>query len=349
MDNLTCKYCGSPNVIKFGTFNGVQRYWCKDCKRKFVADKLPKMKTDVNVISAALSCYFGGMPLDAIQRHLEQQFHHYYTEMGIYNWIMRFSQEAVDITKHFQPVVGNTWIADETVLSVGGKKVWFFDVIDAKTRYLLSSRLTETRTTKDAALVLNEAKRRAGKSPKWILTDKMGAYVNATDLVFGSNTKHIQSSPFTDVHSTNIIERFHGTLKDRTKVIRGFKNMDTARLLTQAWLVHYNFFKEHESLGNVPPAVKMGATPIKDWAEVVSQTKTIKPMKLMGTLPIVGIRMMPTLKRKHPKRRPKELKQKVYTQLTLATGTLPRGKGVYTDRTGQLLSRRYRKGWRRIY
>jgi putative transposase len=345
MSDLLCKYCQSPNVIKFGTFQGIQRYWCKDCKREFADNRaLPTMKTPIEHISTALSCYFGGMPLDAVQRHLQQQFGTYYTEMGIYNWVRRFSEEAVDRVKHFQPVVGNTWIADETVLKVGGKQVWFFDAIDAKTRYLLASRLTETRTTKDAALVLNEAKRKAGKSPKWILTDKMGAYVNATDLVFGSATKHIQSQPFTDVHSTNIIERFHGTLKGRTKIIRGFKNMDTARLLTQGWLVHYNFFKEHETLGNIPPAVKMGVTPIKDWAEVVSQTKTIKPMKITATMPAVGIRAISILKRKHPKRRPKELTQKAYTQLTLTTG-----KGAYTDRTGQRLSRRYHKGWRRIY
>jgi len=60
---MNCKYCQSPNVIKFGTFNGVQRYWCKDCKLKFVADKLLKMKTPIKHISSALSCYFGGMPL----------------------------------------------------------------------------------------------------------------------------------------------------------------------------------------------------------------------------------------------------------------------------------------------
>jgi len=43
---MNCKYCGSPNVVKFGTFNGIQRYWCKDCKRKFADNKaLLKMKT----------------------------------------------------------------------------------------------------------------------------------------------------------------------------------------------------------------------------------------------------------------------------------------------------------------
>jgi transposase-like protein len=43
---MNCKYCGSANVVKYGTHNGVQRYWCKDCKRKFVLGTLPKMKTE---------------------------------------------------------------------------------------------------------------------------------------------------------------------------------------------------------------------------------------------------------------------------------------------------------------
>jgi transposase-like protein len=73
---MSCEYCGSPNIIKFGTSNGVERYWCKDCKRESVSGTLPKMKTDTNGISTALSCYLGGTPLDAIQRHPEQQYHH---------------------------------------------------------------------------------------------------------------------------------------------------------------------------------------------------------------------------------------------------------------------------------
>jgi len=314
--SVCCKYCGSPNVIKFGTFNGVQRYWCKDCKRKFVLGTLPKMKTGTKIISAALSCYFGGMPLDAIQRHLDQQYHYYYTEMGIYNWVKRFSKEAVNRIKGFQPIVGDTWIADETMLKVGGKKIWFFDVIDKKTRYLLASRLATSRTIKETALVMNEAKRRAGKSPKRIITDKMTAYPDGIEYVFGGDTKHIQSKPFTDVNSTNIIERFQGTLKDRIKIIRGFKNMRTAELLTDAWLIHYNFFKEHESLGNIPPAQKMGLiTPFKNWADVVSPAKatlTTEPMSLSV------VRAKSTRQRKYPKRKPKGLKQRAYTQLTVS-------------------------------
>ena len=271
---MMCKYCGSSNVIKFGTFEGVQRYWCKDCQRKFAANQaLPHMKTPAKVVASALSCYFGGMPLDAIQRHLNQQYGVYMSESGIYNWVVRFAKEAVERTKDFKPKVGDDWIADETVLKVGGKNIWFWDVIDADSRYLLASRLSTSRTTKDAALVMKQAADRAGKAPKRVITDRLAAYIDGIELVFGANTEHVRSKPFVDIDSTNRIERFHGTLKARTYVIRGFKNMETAKLLTDAWLVYYNMFKEHESLGNVPPAVKMGIElPFKDWAEVVGGT-----------------------------------------------------------------------------
>ncbi len=59
MNNITCKHCGSPNVIKFGTHNGIQRYWCKDCQRKFTElDTLPKMKTPINEIGSVLKWCF---------------------------------------------------------------------------------------------------------------------------------------------------------------------------------------------------------------------------------------------------------------------------------------------------
>jgi transposase-like protein len=32
---IICKNCGSEAVVKFGSYKGVPRYWCKACKRKF--------------------------------------------------------------------------------------------------------------------------------------------------------------------------------------------------------------------------------------------------------------------------------------------------------------------------
>jgi len=35
---VTCKNCGSTACVKFGSYKGVQRYWCKSCNRKFKGD-----------------------------------------------------------------------------------------------------------------------------------------------------------------------------------------------------------------------------------------------------------------------------------------------------------------------
>ena len=265
-----CKYCQSPNVIRFGTYKGVQRYYCKDCKRKFVLDTLPKMKTPMTWVAAALDMYYRGMPLDSIQGHMKMVYGKYFSEPGIYKWIVRFTQEAIRRARDFHPVVGDTWVADETALNVDGRNIWFFDIIDADSRYLLASHLSTNRTTEDAQVLVEKAIARAGKVPKVIITDKLQAYMDGIDLASGGTAKHIRSKPFTEQDSTNLIERLHGTLKERTDVIRNFGNLATARLLTEGWLTQYNFFKEHESLGNVPPVKTMKVKlPFNDWNDIV--------------------------------------------------------------------------------
>jgi hypothetical protein len=124
---------------------------------------------------------------------------------------------------------------------------------------------------------MEAAARKAGKTPKYVITDRLAAYLDGIELAFGSETKHIPSKPFTvKESSTNVIERFHGTLKDRTKVMRGIKRVDSAKLFAEGWLVHYNFFRPHESLKGKPPAEAAGIDfPFKNWLDVVRQPRII--------------------------------------------------------------------------
>jgi len=268
---VTCKYCKSKNIVKYGKVGDVQYLWCKDCQRKFTElDTLPNMKTPIKEISSALNGYYGGEPIDAIQSRLKQDYGDYLSEMAIYKWIVRFTREAIEKAKDFTPKVGNTWVADETVIRVGGHNVWFWDIIDVDSRYLLASHVSEKRTVKDAQILIEKAIERAGKSPRVILTDKLRAYVDGIDLASLGLTEHRQSTPFVVADSTNMIERFHGILKQRTDAMHHFQDIDTARLLTEGWLIHYNFFKEHESLGNVSPAQHMKVTlPFSNWETIV--------------------------------------------------------------------------------
>jgi len=38
VNDRVCKHCGSKAVVKYGTYKGVQRYYCKRCRRKFKGD-----------------------------------------------------------------------------------------------------------------------------------------------------------------------------------------------------------------------------------------------------------------------------------------------------------------------
>ena len=272
-DVLVCKYCQSGNVIKYGSYKGIQRYYCKACKRKFAGiDTIPKMQYSTSKIADALNMYYEGLSLMEIRRNLIQQHNDYISDASAWNWINRFSKLAIlEASKH-KPEVGSIWVADETVIDIDGRNIWFWDLIDTKTRFLIASHMSYTRTTRDAQALMKQAYERTGKTPRVIYTDKLRAYLDGIELTFGANTQHKQGSPFDVEVNTNLIERFHGTIKSRTKVMRGLHTIESARLFMDAWLVHYNFFRPHMSLRDRTPAMMAGIRfPFRNWKDVIEQ------------------------------------------------------------------------------
>jgi len=215
----------------------------------------------------------------------------------IYEWIMKFTQYATDSIKGYEPKnIGSVWVADETVIEIDGQNVWLWDIIDYKTRYLLATRISRSRTTQDAQILYDRAVKKAGKEPTKVLTDKLASYL---DVRYGKGTEHIQSAPFAVEDDTQLIERFHSTLKQRTKVMRGLKNIDTAVDFIDGWLVHYNYLRPHTSLDDKTPAEVAGVDfPYKNWADI-ARHKPSKPV-IIEHKPRGSIRLEPSLiGRKH--------------------------------------------------
>lgn len=72
---ITCKYCQSTDVYKFGTYKGVQRYYCKSCHRKFKTDNSQfHAKYPLEWESSAVDMYFRGMSYKDIRDHLQVQY-----------------------------------------------------------------------------------------------------------------------------------------------------------------------------------------------------------------------------------------------------------------------------------
>ncbi len=279
---VSCKYCNSPNVVKYGLIEGVQRYFCKSCNRKFVSgDTIPKMQTPTKCLSDVLNMYYEGLSEAEIRRNLIQQDGSYISTGSIYNWVKRFSEMAIMEAGKYKPDVGGVWVADETMVDIAGRNVWYWDIIDTKTRFLIASHMSFTRTTKDAEALMKQAYQRTGKIPRVIYTDKLAAYLDGIELTFGADTKHVQGSPFDIGSNNNLIERFHSTLKSRTEIMRGMQNPTTAALIMEGWLIYYNFFRPHEALRDLPPKgldktpaqVAKADYPYKSWLDVVMRGK----------------------------------------------------------------------------
>jgi putative transposase len=240
------------------------------------------MHTPMHQIADALNMYYEGMSLAEIRRNLIQQHENYISRISAYNWMERFTKLAIEETEKYKPNVGGVWVADETMIDLDGKNVWFWDIIDTRTRFLLASHMSYSRTSKDAQTLMEKAFKKAGRYPRIIYTDRLQAYLEGIEQVFGGETRHKQGSPFEIESHHNYIERFHSTLKERTKVMRGLKTIKTAKLFLGGWLVHYNFFRPHMSLRGKTPAEVAGIKcPLHNWRDVVEQ-----PFEITARIPI---------------------------------------------------------------
>lgn len=331
---ITCKLCGFDDVIRYGTYKGVQRYYCKACKRKFKADTAPfHMKVLPGHISGALSMYYTGMSITDIRNHIRQETGYYPSKSVVFGWIDKYTDQAEKQFRNYHPKVGDKWVADETMLDLDkGVKVWFWDIIDAKTRFLLASRVSLARTTNDAKRLIQDAVKKARKPPKVIITDKMKAYPDGIFTALGGMTEHLQSSPFAIAsESTSKIERFHGTLKERTKVMKAFRDIETLIPFTEGFLVYYNFLKPHEALDGKTPAEKAKLRySVKTWVDVINTPVT----KRAEIAKHISPRLILTEPKVSLEKAYKRKRVKIPRISTPRQRTLPIG-GIYTDKRGK--------------
>jgi len=262
-----CTHCRSENYTKYGKKNGKQIYLCKDCKRRFV-DNLyfERLKADPKVICVTLDLYFKGISLRKISDHLKQFYHldvHFTT---VFNWIDKYVRIMDEYVRQFKPRLGDMWNIDEMCLKIDGNWFYLWNAIDDETRFHLASVISKHRSIDDARLVLRTAKKRShGKRPVCIVTDGLYSYRRAIDEEFHTakeETIHIGNVGIRgrkyedDYFDNNIVERLHGTIRERNKTQRGLK--DEYSSFVRGHQMYYNFIRPHMSLSDCTPAIIAG-------------------------------------------------------------------------------------------
>ena len=59
---------------------------------------------------------------------------------------------------------------------------------------------------------------------------------------------------YVDRINNNLVKRLSGTVRERDKVMRGFKNEESAQQIIEDFRAYYNFIRKHQSLKGKTPA-----------------------------------------------------------------------------------------------
>jgi len=103
---------------------------------------------------------------------------------------------------------------------------WLWNCMDHNTRFLLASEISTKRTIADARHVFALAKAVSmEEKPIYVITDGLQSYTKAFKKEFytmkAPRVQHIRKPRFTDKSNNNMVERLNGTVRARTKTMRG--------------------------------------------------------------------------------------------------------------------------------
>jgi transposase-like protein len=234
------------------------------------------MRNDKNIVVAALNFYYDGLSLRKAQRNLEQVFGEKVSQVTILNWIKKYSRLVKEYMVTQVPQLSGLWHEDETMIQCRGRSIWFWEMIDEDTKFMVASHLSGTRSMEDTIAIFQKGFDQSKVRPRAVFVDGSHVYSSAFNKVFYTMRKDtrpelVQRVGIRARETNNIVERLHGTLKDRTKPMRGLKSFESTKLLLEGYAVHYNCVRPHQSLGGKTPAqaARMGVP--SNWRGLIDQ------------------------------------------------------------------------------
>ena len=281
--NLSCSNCSSKAIIKWGkrkTENRgkIQRYKCKSCDNAFVIDDgFFRMRTSENKITAGIDLYYKSVSLRKVQEHFRAFYPKNSTHVSIYNWIIKYSRMVGSLTDNLPIRSGEEMMSDEMEYHrrlfhqkgmKGVEQNWFVDTFDVKTRFMVTGNYMKSRTIENLMKVMKISKYKTGEQVRIVTTDGLQGYPRVlrktfgVDKIYGSGfhkkTKNsvIHNVVIADERGFNHpIERLHNTIRERTKIMRGFHGcLESAYAIMKGLEINYNFNRKHMALSNKTPA-----------------------------------------------------------------------------------------------
>jgi putative transposase len=256
-----CGFCHSQNIKTFGIRHNksgdIQRFSCSDCHKTFSVNiGFEKMKHDARGVTMALQLYFSGESLRSTARSLNMIGMNV-SHQTVHDWITKYVSLMEKAVDRIVPQVSDKWRADEMYVKFSGNMKYVFAVMDDETRFRLAQEVAHWKEDHDTKKLFRDAKEVAEKSPKELVTDGLPSYHSAYREVFApSGTIHTKEIQIDGQVHNNKMERQNGEWRDRERVMRGLKKMDTPIL--KGIQIYHNFVRPHEGLDGDTPADRAG-------------------------------------------------------------------------------------------
>jgi transposase-like protein len=179
----------------------------------------------------------------------------------IHNWIEKYIELMKRYLDKITSNVSDTWRADEVFVKIHGDMSYLYALMDDQTRFWIAQEVAETKFTADIRPLFRQGKRLAGKQPVTLITDGAPNFHEACEKEYftrrtADKTTHIKDIRFDGKVHNNKMERMNGEIRDREKVTRNLKTIDTPIL--SGMQIYHNFIRPHMALDGQTPADKAG-------------------------------------------------------------------------------------------
>ena len=182
------------------------------------------------------------------------------THQTVYNWIQKYTGLMEKYLEKIVPQVGDTWRADEIFLKIKGDQKYLYAMMDDETRFWIAKQVADTKYTQDVRPMFEQAKETTQRKPEVLITDGARNFETAYRKEYGTwalpRTIHIRHIHMRGDKNNNKMERLNGEIRDREKVMRGLKKMDSPMI--SGYQLFHNYIRTHEGLDNQTPADKAG-------------------------------------------------------------------------------------------
>jgi putative transposase len=259
-----CIYCRSVTIVKDGLRHNkhgdIQKFNCKTCSKYFtITIGFEKMKHNPQGITTARQLYFSGESLRNTSHSLKL-IGMDVTHQTVYNWIKKYTKLMQTYLSRIIPKVGDAWRTDELHIKVHGNMKYMYALMDDQTRFWIAQQVAESKFSANISPLFRKAKEVAGKRPNVLISDGAPNFNQAFKDEFFTRRKprsrHIRHIRLQGDHNNNKMERLNGEVRDREKVMRGLKNIDTT--VFPGYQIYHNFVRPHEGIANLTPAEKCG-------------------------------------------------------------------------------------------